>query len=208
MFSRLIGGLLLVSAVLNGVLLWQIRERDRRTERLPAHQRLDPERLAAEPTAFAQADRPGGGGTPECQQKRAQLRAELQRETEQLRQVLRSDRLFERSTVNEVARSRLAPVVAGLLEGESSGCDHALECRDVVCRVIVPAGAGAAAQEQCLARLQKSKELRTYSREGLFFTAGPWVRDPLSGLGGYRKDAYLRLQNLEAEPIAEPARVR
>jgi hypothetical protein len=192
MFARAGMVVLIVSLALNGLLAW---ERSR-NERSSIRGRPGGARPVASGT------RPVGEVSSSCERRRKAVVAALLADSARLRAVLPPNQLFQSSPPNDVARSRLAPVVEQALGGASGGCTHALECKDFVCRIVIP-GEGGTAQEQCLARLHRARPLWAYTREGLFFTAGPWAKNPLTGVGGYRKEVYLRLANADGAPIQD-----
>ena len=189
MLVRIGMALLVVSLGLNGLLAWKGRGAELSTRRTGVGQEPP-----APPSGAPSNEIPRG-----CEQQRQALVASVIAETARLNQVSPANVLFQSNPANDVARARLAPIVEQALGGV--GCAHVLECKDFVCRIVIPGGDPAS--EACLGRLQGARPLWAYTQDRLLFKAGPWVKDPLTGIAGYRREVYIRLANADGAPIEE-----
>jgi hypothetical protein len=199
---------LVVSLTLNGGLLWERMTKAHGTA-------VDIESTTHVPPSGTPRNGPvprtdySPASAPECRKKVEALQGEIERAATELRRVMPADRLFRLGAPNEPARARMAPVLARLM-GSDAGPppEHTVECRDYVCKVSVLDTEGGPSPDRWMLPLQ-SPEMRLYTHHGVQFTGGGFVKDPVSGEGLRRSEAFIKLANPDGTPISsEPARDR
>jgi hypothetical protein len=185
---------LVVSLALNGGLLWERITKAHGTAtdiNLTGH--------VSSPATPHSASAPRTAVTPasaaECRKQVDVLRGDIERAATELRRVMPADRLFRLGAPNEPARARLAPVLARLMSTDAGPTPtHTLECRDYVCKLSVLDPEGGPSPDRWMLPLQ-SPQMGLYTPQGVLFTGGDWVKDPVSGEGFRRNEAFIKLAN-------------
>jgi hypothetical protein len=151
------------------------------------------------------AEEPSAPSDPACPERLA-LHEEIDRAAQELRRVAPADRLFRMGAPNDVARARLAPVIERALAGAAGAGSHTLECRDQVCRLSIFQREAEDANAWSRALQDPRRELLSrYTRDGIQFTGGGRVSDPITGERLTRRDGYIRLANADGAPLGEEA---
>ena len=192
-------GALGISLALNVALVWSRAHPARQTTTSSVQDPQDG-RPAAPAVKRRETDTTG------CESQLTSLRADVDRAAEELRRVLPPHELFRLGAPNEAARARLATVLAPILAGDAgSPPEHTFECRDFVCRLSVIDPAGGPSADRWLLPLQRASELRRYTRRGLLFRGGGWLKDPVTGEDLQRRYMYITLLRADGAPEDEGA---
>jgi hypothetical protein len=156
---------------------------------------------------------PAAGRPPEdasaCEARLPQLRAEIERASDQVRKVLFPHERFRLGAPNELARVRLAPLLERIVASDGGPVpDHDLECRDLVCRLCVLDAVDGGSADRWMIPLQTSAELARYQRGRVEFAGGAFVRDSVTGRAFRRRCAHIPLASADGAPAGEGADAR
>jgi hypothetical protein len=155
---------------------------------------------AAEPdsgwTAELSEPRPMGTSPPlaACAAQLTRLERAASEKSAQLRRSLPLPRLFRLGQPNPDGAARLGPLVDRMLLAVDGGVppEHSLECRDVVCRLVLVAHADVDINPWTMALQRRDSDLQALTN-GMSFHAGSPTQDALTKEGLVESTVYFRL---------------